>query len=344
MAPLVSVIISTYNRPDALRRALEGYARTSFRDFEVIVADDGSTSETADLIAAWARTATHPLLHVRQEDRGFRLAAARNLAVRAACGSVLLFTDGDCVPSPDCFGPHAALCAPGHAVAGGRLDLGPEETAAFLESASWREDLFARARAEQGPRLRLERWKGRLYALSRRKLRPKLRTANASVHRRDFEDVNGFDERFEGWGYEDEDLARRLRRRGVRVRDATLGSLVLHLFHPVHESHRPDARASGNYRYFKEKSFLARPLRGLARRETRSLSLELLGAVPERLASLQSSAGGAQPEVSIVFPAASRAAAERPRGEVVLRFPPGRKVAGAEELYRFLSEELSRLE
>src|SRR5262245_17841381 len=105
-SPRVSVIVSTYNRPRALQLVLEGYARSTFRDFEVVIADDGSTDETVQVVEHFARRSPFPLRRVYQAHRGFRLAAARNLAVRSAAGEILLFTDGDCIPFPDCLEPH----------------------------------------------------------------------------------------------------------------------------------------------------------------------------------------------------------------------------------------------
>jgi len=154
--------------------------------------------------------------------------------------------------------------------------------------------------------------------------------------------VNGFDERFVGWGYEDEDLARRLRREGARILDAALESLMLHLFHPVHESHRPNARGGANYRYFKTGKLLTRPLRGLHARPVEELSLELLGAVPPALAGLQLRAGTgseARPEVSFLF-AGGHFSGPRPRGQVVVRLEPGERVESPESLYQLLRDRL----
>ncbi|MBI4600521.1 MAG: glycosyltransferase [Planctomycetes bacterium] len=335
---MLSVIISTYDRPDALRRVLEGYARSTYRRFEVVVADDGSGPETAAVVDDLARGAPFPLRRVWQPHEGFRLAAARNLAARAAAGDVLVLTDGDCIPFPDALEAHAELCARGRAVTGDRCLLDLEETERILGGLEAPESAFERARRREAPRLGRLRWKNRLYALTGWKPRPKLLAANASVHRQDFEAVNGFDERFVGWGYEDEDLARRLRRTGVRVIDRALESLVLHLFHPVHASHRPDARSGENYRYFKRGAFLTRPLRGLRPRTVEDLEVEWLGEGPLAAgAGLPGPRG--RPELSLVR--AGMRPRARPRGELVLEVPGSSLPFGSpEELYRFLRERI----
>jgi len=345
--PRLSVIVSTYERPDALRVVLEAYGRSTFRDFEVIVADDGSGPETRDLVARMAKDAPYKLTHAWQPHRGFRLAAARNLAACSAGGEVLVLTDGDCIPLPDALGIHASRCRPGRAQAGARYSLDEAETQRFLLGREPVAELAARAAGRRKLGLLLRRCRNLVYTVSRTKDRPKLLTANAAVHRADFLRVNGFDERFVGWGYEDEDLARRLRRVGVKVLDACRHSLVLHLFHPVHESHRPNARASANYRYFKTGVFLTRPLQGLEPRRVEDLSLELLGDVPEGLACLRSPAVE-PPEVSLVFGLRSSLSVP-PRGEVVLEGISPQSCRSPTDVHRLLagafeSEPVSRQE
>ncbi len=334
---MISVILSAYNRPDALELVLEGYERVEGTEFEVLVADDGSTSETRDRVAKLVRRVGYPLVHVWQEDEGFRLAAVRNRAVRQARGDILVFTDGDCIPFPGCLRLHAARCRRGVAHAGARCLLTEDETEQLL--ASGKDDGFFDASRGRGDGARRWRWwKNRFYRASGLKPRPKLLTANAAVHRDDFDGVNGFDERFEGWGYEDEDLARRLRRRGARVEDGTRDCLVLHLFHPVHVSHRPDARGASNYRYFRSGRFLTRPLRGFEHRSVEDLSLQLRGAVPSELESLRAT-GGTWCEVVAQF-GGGRGPRSPSRAEVVLRVPAGSEFPSVDDFYRYLEETL----
>ncbi len=95
--PEASVIISTYNRPSHLERCLEHFRHQSELDFEVVVADDGSGEETAEVIRAAARDYPVPLHHAWQEDQGYRVAAVRNHGVRFAMADYLIFTDSDCI-------------------------------------------------------------------------------------------------------------------------------------------------------------------------------------------------------------------------------------------------------
>lgn len=332
---MFSVIVPTYNRPDALQLVLQGYQLARGVSFELIVADDGSTEETAKLVAAMAKRVDFPLHHVWHEDRGFRAAAIRNLAVRRATGDVLVFADGDCIPHPDFLAAHARVCRRGWASSGYRFFLSPAESDRLLRSREcsprWLEAAARRARWPQ----RLLWMKNRWYTGTGLKIRPKFLTANVAVHRLDFEEVNGFDERFQGWGYEDEDLARRLRRIGIRLHDVCLHSLVYHLFHYVHESHRPSVRGSANRAYFLRNSYLTAPLRGLRERAASDLRFRFLGDVPE---SLQAVEFEADPEVIVQFTEGHDLSTSAVATVVVSVSP--KDVRNIDELYGLLTTQL----
>src|SRR5689334_9761349 len=77
----IAVIVTTYNRPDALDAVLDAYTVQSDLDFELLVADDGSTARTRELTERFAQHAPFAVAHVWQEDEGFRAAAIRNKAL-----------------------------------------------------------------------------------------------------------------------------------------------------------------------------------------------------------------------------------------------------------------------
>ncbi len=339
---MISVILSTYNRPDALRVVLENYRRVRGVDFEVVVADDGSTSDTAEVVRAAASSASFRIHHAFQEDRGFRLAAARNLAVRAASGTILVFTDGDCVPLPNTLTAHAERCAAGRAHSGYRLLLDEDETEDVISGRVDAGELSSRAERRERTKRRWLWLKNRYYSLTRTKPRPKLTTANCAVHRADFERVNGFDESFVGWGYEDEDLARRLRRVGVHVADGALRSAVLHLFHPVHVSHRPSARGSPNEVYFRRGDYLTRPLAGYVARRTSELRLSYSGNLPGWLERDAAEGPRGSPEVLVHFarPGETTPRATRRNAEIVVSVPANHTLGDRGELERWIAASL----
>ncbi len=238
MAYLISVIVTTYNREDALEAVLRSLMRQTDPDFEVVVADDGSGPATAELITAWRAKFGHPLTHVWHEDRGFRAAEIRNRAILASHGTYCIFLDGDCIARPDFVAVHRRFAEPGWFVTGNRILLSRDLTARVLRESlapeAW--GLLAWIGQRAGSRI------NRLAALLRlpvgplRRLRQNAwrgaRSANLAVWRADLIRVNGFDADYSGWGREDSDIIVRLLRSGVRRKDGIFATGVLHLWHP----------------------------------------------------------------------------------------------------------------
>lgn len=234
---LLSVIVTTYNRPDALHAVLAGLNAQTDRSFEVVIADDGSRDDTRHLIESFAATATIPIRHVWQEDRGFRAGAARNRAAALARGEYLIFLDGDCVPRPHWIARHRALAERGWMVAGNRILLSHAFTQRVLgertpihmwNDTAWRTAARAGDINRTLPLATLPL--GPLRKLAARRWQ-RVRTCNLGVWSQDFRAVNGFDETYEGWGFEDSDLAVRLLNHGVRRKEGAFATGVLHLWH-----------------------------------------------------------------------------------------------------------------
>ncbi len=235
---LTSIIVATYNRPDALRRVLIDLDRQSSDAFEVVVADDGSTNETADTIADLRDRVGYRLKHAWQEDEGFRAARIRNLAVLEAEGDYLIFLDGDCIPLKGFVEGHLWLAEPGWWVRGTRVSLRREFTERVLREglnvADWPLARWAVAsvRGEAGGPAPLVRFRTQAF----RKRRPRrwqgARTCNLAVWRDDFMRVDGFDESYTGWGREDSDLVIRLINAGVHRKEGRHAMPVVHLWHP----------------------------------------------------------------------------------------------------------------
>jgi glycosyltransferase involved in cell wall biosynthesis len=239
-----AVIVTTYNRPDALGAVLTGYLDQDTRDFEVLVADDGSTDETRVLVENYARRAPFPIRHVWQEDRGFRAGAARNRALAQTRAEYVIFTDGDCVPPRFFVSRHLALAEPGYFVAGNRILLSDAFTRAALDekltlqrwsNAQW---LCAWLRRDVNRALPLLHLPGGAL----RKAAPKrwhgVKACNLAAWREDLVRVNGFDERYSGWGLEDSDLVIRLIHAGVRHKSARFAAPVFHLWHAENDRTR----------------------------------------------------------------------------------------------------------
>lgn len=231
---LISVIVTTYNRPDALALVLQGLAQQNVHNFEVLVADDGSTAETKAVVdkKKWP----FPITHVWHEDQGFRAARIRNLAAEQAAGEYFIFMDGDCVPRANFIQRHAALAEAGWFVSGSRVLLNPVLTSAALTGQkkilSWSnwQWLMSRLKGQCNRLLPLLN----IPFLPRKKSAQAWRgakTCNLALWRVDFFRIAGFDEQFTGWGYEDSDLVIRLLRANVRRKQGKNAVTVLHLWH-----------------------------------------------------------------------------------------------------------------
>ncbi len=234
---LVSVVVTTYNRSDAMLAVLDGLARQSDSHFEVIVADDGSRIEhqTAILNAPVAKTLR--AIHVWHPDVGFTATRIRNRGVAASKGEYILFLDGDCVPEVDFIERHKSLAQLGHFVNGSRVLLSSTLTTAVLSGA---EQICGRS-AWYWLRQRVSGHASKIFGLLRLPDMPwrnhrvfswkGIRGCNIGCWRTDFEQVNGFDESFVGWGHEDADFVMRLHNSGVTRKNGFCATEVFHLWH-----------------------------------------------------------------------------------------------------------------
>jgi glycosyltransferase involved in cell wall biosynthesis len=240
----IAVVVTTYNRPDALAAVLDGYAAQSDRGFELIVADDGSTADTAELVERFAARAPFRLSHVWHEDRSFRAAAIRNRAVASTDAEYIVFTDGDCVPSRTFVQRHRRLAEPGWFLSGNRVLLSESFTRTVLEQGlpihqwTWADWVRARARGDANRLMPLVRLPDGAFRKRSASTWEGVKTCNLSVWRADLVRVNGLDESYTGWGLEDSDLVIRLLHAGVRHKSARFAAPVFHLWHREHDRSR----------------------------------------------------------------------------------------------------------
>lgn len=238
--PTLSVIVTTYNSPGFLKLVLDGLRdQVSPGAFEVLVADDGSGQSTADVVDAFRPEL--PIRHVWQADEGFRAARVRNLAARSARGPYLVFLDGDCIPQPTFIRRHRQLARPGRLVAGERIFLSESVTRRLVASGSVTEVRRSLVSWLFGAGRSMVDRPSRVMNLGRALPRDLLQRtnwsavegANMSLGMDAFRGLNGFDEEFKGWGFEDWDLAFRAVRGGLGIRDGRFSLGVFHLWHPI---------------------------------------------------------------------------------------------------------------
>ncbi len=235
----VTVIITTYNSPGMLKSVLNGYMNQTELDFELIIADDGSTDDTKRLIREYmAKKKIKELIHCWQKDEGFRAGKIRNKAVMQAKGDYLIFSDGDCVPHSNLVERHKRYAETNFFLAGNRILLGKEfsryivENNKIINSFTFIELMRSFFKRDINRLIPLVYLPSNLLRYRRSREWRGVKTCNLSLWKKDFEKINGFDETYEGWGLEDSDLAIRLINSGVLHKSLKFAAPVFHLWHP----------------------------------------------------------------------------------------------------------------
>ena len=224
-----SLLIATYNWPEALAVVLASVRAQRVFPSEVLIADDGSSEPTRALIRAAAQGFPVPLRHVWHEDAGFRLGTIRNKAMAIATGEYLIQLDGDLVLHPEFVASHLVFARPGSYVQGSRVMLDEARTRECLErgrivTSAWSRGVRNRVNALHLP------WLSRVARGPTDPLR-RTRGCNMAFWRDDIIRVNGYNEEIEGWGREDSELAARLQNSGIRRRNLKFSGVAWHLHH-----------------------------------------------------------------------------------------------------------------
>jgi glycosyltransferase involved in cell wall biosynthesis len=306
--PEIALLVSTYEKPWHLERVLTSIALQEGVEgrMELVVTDDGSCDETAHVVDRFARTAPFPVAFTTHAHQTFQLSRCRNEGVRASRAPYLLFLDGDSVLPPDHVRAHLARRRQGYTVGAYRCSFDEATTARIDDQA-----IASRAYLDWSPRCELRRVarcdrKARFYQWIGHPTKPKLLGNNMGIWRGDYERVNGFDEHYQGWGCEDDDLRIRLRRVGVRTASISRWTRTYHLWHPPTATAPGAWREGANVAYFSRPGRLTRCMNGLVKRSVEDLAVRVVGrpSRPEAADAILKSrfaevAKGESPEVEL---------------------------------------------
>jgi glycosyltransferase involved in cell wall biosynthesis len=227
----ISVIVTTYNRPDALKRVLDGLLCQIRLPDEIIIADDGSGSSTKILVQPYLNHTQIRIRHVWQEDKGFRAARIRNMAIAASNGDYLILLDGDCIPEKHFVMDHLDLAQKGYFFQGKRIIVNQSV-----------EKKFNHRTCNSKIRLMVHALKKEIsncHHIFRFPFFPSyttsklsgVRSCNMGVFRDDIWAVNGFNHDFEGLGREDSELVVRLFNYGLKRKENPFKAICYHLWH-----------------------------------------------------------------------------------------------------------------
>jgi GT2 family glycosyltransferase len=269
--PQIAVLLSTYERPSHLYRSLRSLALQQGVEgqYEVVVTDDGSTDHTHEVVHRFAASVNFPVKLTTHKHRGFRLARCRNEGILASSAPYLVFSDGDCIFPSDHLLQHLRVREPHVAWSGDCLHLDELATSRVDDKVIASGAYIDWIPAEERQRIH-RRWvKDRFYQAIGHWKKPKLTGSNIAVWRNDIERVNGFDERFIGWGCEDDDLADRLRASGVRIASILGATHVVHMWHPSDPSQPKKWSEGVNVSYLLQQNKPVRCAIGLAEHKQR---------------------------------------------------------------------------
>lgn len=235
--PLLSVILSTYNAEAWLEKVLWGFEYQEFKDFELIVADDGSGPATKSLLDKLKQEVSYPIVHVWQEDEGFQKSKILNKAVLAASADYLVMTDGDCIPRKDFLSVHAKHKEPGYFLSGGYfmlpMNISKAITKTDIQSGSCFEVSWLKARGLKSSFKNNKLSARGFWATALNVLTPTKASwngHNASGFKADIVKVNGFDQRMQ-YGGQDRELGERLIHSGIKSKQLRYSAIVVHLDH-----------------------------------------------------------------------------------------------------------------
>lgn len=267
----ISIILTTYNSETWLEKVLWGYTMQSYIDFELIIADDGSTNETKNLIEKFQTKFKNPIIHVWQEDEGFQKTKILNKAIIKATCEYLLFSDGDCIPRNDFVATHLKNQKKGNFLSGGYFKLNDFVSNSISEIDIKNQSCFqTKWLLENGLK-----WNFKLIKLTKNKffayfmnwITPTKKTFNGhntSCYKEDLIAVNGFNEDMK-YGGLDREIGERLYHNNIRSKQIRYSAICLHLNHDRNYATKDNWLKNNNIRQFNKKNKVIAIQNGLSK-------------------------------------------------------------------------------
>ena len=225
----VSLIITTYNRSDALSLVLKSIEGQSTFPSEIIIADDGSHDDTREIIHKFQSSSSLKIIHSWQKDNGFRVSKSRNKAIAQSTSEYIILIDGDMILHPEFVQDHINNSQIGYFIQGNRVLLTKRATKNLLKRQNMKLSFLSKG---------IKNRKNAIYSVLLSKLFSKnknylhgIKTCNMSFFKKDCLRVNGFDNNFEGWGREDSEYALRLMNSGINRKNLRFNGIQFHLWH-----------------------------------------------------------------------------------------------------------------
>jgi len=249
-----SVIFTTYNQVDWLEKVLWGFEYQIDKNFEIIIADDGSSEETSELISSYSKDSSLSIKHIWHKDDGFRKTEILNKAIKQTTSDYLIFTDGDCIPRNDFVKVHLEKKVEKFFLSGGYFKL-PLFTSKLIshENISTQQCFEHSWLRENKLPFSLRNIKLQKNTVVEKVLnlttttKPSWNGHNASTWKKDILKVNGFDERMR-YGGEDREFGERLVNLGLKPIQIRYSAICLHLDHPRSYIKKEDLKKNAEIR------------------------------------------------------------------------------------------------
>lgn len=228
-SPTCSLIIATYNWAKALNLVLKSVINQTVMPSEIIIADDGSTSETESLIQSFKAKINVPLVHVWHEDKGFRLAEIRNKAIKKAKGEYIVQIDGDVILHKRFIEDHLAFAEKDFYIRGSRVRLGQQISKELLQAqriniSIFNKDVKSKLNGFRFPFLTKQ-------LMFKKESELKMLGCNMAFWKEDFVEVNGYSNDLIGWGFEDSELVARFINIGLKKKVIKHSAICYHIYH-----------------------------------------------------------------------------------------------------------------
>ena len=225
----VSLIVTTYNRPDALFLVLKSIERQSTLPEEIIIADDGSNNDTKELIQNFQMLSSLQIIHSWHKDVGFRVAKSRNKAIAKTTGNYIILIDGDMILHPEFINDHINNSQSGYFVQGSRVLLTQDKTKQTLDQQKISFSFLSNGLQNRKNAIHSNSL-SRLFSKKKNTLRG-IKSCNLAFFKQDCITVNGFNNEFEGWGREDSEFIMRLFNSGINRKNVRFNAIQFHLWH-----------------------------------------------------------------------------------------------------------------
>jgi len=224
-----SLVITTYNSPEALLLVLKSTQLQSHLPSEVIIADDGSNEDTKKAIDEFKKTSSLCLIHSWQEDKGFRAAQSRNKAIAKSTSDYIILIDGDMILHRDFIKDHIDHAEDGFFVQGSRVLLTQSKTKKVLQQQKINFNFF-----NFGLKNRKNMINSKILSYLFSKKNNSLlgiKSCNMAFYKNDFININGFNNLFQGWGREDSEFVIRLMNNNIKRKTIRFNIIQFHLWH-----------------------------------------------------------------------------------------------------------------